>query len=174
MLIAGADNPAIDFNGTRRTWEFELALLVDRPTWIRPLNPRSTFTILFQLNAAFLPFQSDEQTDVGAPSSNAIPRQFRDEATLDNRRAVELLSTLALQTFYWGGSLSPFLAIIWDWSNMPAGELQFFTQYLPTPSLILEPGVRLFWTNGRVVDDRYQVTKNGGRSEFQFKATYQF
>lgn len=172
--IAGAFNPAVDFNGIRRTWEMELALLVDRPTWIRFLNPRATFMTLFQFNASFLPFQDDSQTDVGTPNTNLIPGQFRDQNTLDQRRQVELLSILAMQTFYWGGSLSPLLAVIWDWSNMPAGEIQFFAQYLPTPNVILEPGVRLFWTNGRVADDRYQATKNAGRSEFQLKMTYQF
>jgi hypothetical protein len=53
-------------------------------------------------------------------------------------------------------------------------QWQFFVQYLPTPNLILEPGFRIFWTNKRTVDDRYSIGRMAGRSEVQFKMTYQF
>jgi hypothetical protein len=166
--IASVDDP----RGLRRTWEMEMALLVDRPTWIRPLNPRSTWNVLAQLSASFLPFHEDG--DVGVPNSETIPGQFGDGTRLDRRRQVEMLSIFAMQTFYWGGSLSPLVSMVVDWSNAPAFSWQAFLQYLPRPDVIIEPGVRIFWTDGRVVDDRYQVSKNAGRSEFQLKLTYQY
>jgi hypothetical protein len=166
--IASVDDP----RGLRRTWEMEMALLVYRPTWIRPLNPRSTWNVLAQLSASFLPFHEDG--DVGVPNSETIPGQFGDGTRLDRRRQVEMLSIFAMQTFYWGGSLSPLVSMVVDWSNAPAFSWQAFLQYLPRPDVIIEPGVRIFWTDGRVVDDRYQVSKNAGRSEFQLKLTYQY
>ncbi|MGH7823505.1 MAG: DUF1302 family protein, partial [Candidatus Binatia bacterium] len=176
-------NPAADFPGMRRAWEYEVALLVDRPTWIRFLNPRSTFTTLIQGNLSMIPDRKEVVCnapgdclggDVGIPNANAIPEHFRTEATLDQRRRFEYLTIIAMQTFYWGGSLAPLAAMVVDWNNLPGFEWQIFMQYLPVPSLILEPGVRIFWTNGRTVDDRYGVTQNAGRNELQFKATYQF
>ena len=53
-------------------------------------------------------------------------------------------------------------------------EWQFFVQYLLTPNFIIEPGFRVFWTNGRTVDDRYSIGRMSGRSELQLKTTYQF
>jgi hypothetical protein len=47
-------------------------------------------------------------------------------------------------------------------------------QYLLTPNFIIEPGFRVFWTNGRTVDDRYSIGRMSGRSEVQLKTTYQF
>jgi hypothetical protein len=79
-----------------------------------------------------------------------------------------------MSTFYWGGSLSPLFIWVSDWTNAPGMSWQFFLQYLPTPSVLVEPGVRFFWTNGRTVDDRYSVSRFAGRSELQLKFTYQF
>lgn len=161
-----------DSAGIRRVWEMEMALLIDRPTWIRFLNPRATWTVLAQTNVSFIPFHGDDL--VGAPNSVTIPGQFGDELRFDERRQVEILSLIAMTTFYWGGSLSPLVSMAIDWSNAPGFLWQAFVQYLPRPDIIIEPGVRVFWTDKRTVDDRYQVTKNTGRSEFQLKVTYQF
>jgi len=176
-------NPSTSVPGLRRTWEYEIALLIDRPTWIRWLNRRNTFTTLIQGNLSMIPDRDEVvctapgaclSGDVGIPNANAIPRHFRDEATLDQRRKFEYLTIVAMQTFYWGGSLSPLVAWVSDWTNVPAMEWQVFVQYLPMPDIILEPGVRIFWTGGRTVDDRYSAPKNGGRTELQLKMTYQF
>jgi hypothetical protein len=181
-----------DVPGLRRTWESEIGLLIDRPTWIRFLNPRSTFTVLLQGNLSWVPdrekvtmgtnrFANPPSSaivpisgDVGSPSSDEVAGLFRDELTLDQRVKYEYLTVLALQTFYWGGSLSPLAAWVSNWTHTPAMQWQFFVQYLPTPNLILEPGFRIFWTNKRTVDDRYSIGRMAGRSEVQFKMTYQF
>lgn len=179
-------NPDADFPGMRRTWELEIGLLMDRPTWIRFLNPRATWLLLVQGNLSFVPFVDKVRCtgtppevtctggDVGSPSSNSLPGLFRDEATLDQRVKYEYLTVVAMSTFYRGGSIAPLIAWISNWNHAPAMEWQAFLQFLPRPSLILEPGVRIFWTNGRVVDDRYGVFRHAGRSEAQFKMTYQF
>ncbi len=185
-------NPDPDLPGLRRTWEMEVGLLIDRPTWIRFLNQRATFNLFVQGNLSMVPDREKVTMgvnpfafppssaivpisgDVGSPSSNSVPGLFRDELTLDQRAKYEYLTIVALQTFYWGGSLSP--AVIWvsNWNYAPAMQWQLFVQYLPTPDIILEPGFRIFWTNGRTVDDRYSLGRMAGRSEFQLKATYQF
>jgi hypothetical protein len=176
-------NPDPARPGLRRTWEYEVGLLVDRPTWIRFLNPRSTWTILAQGNLSMVPDREKvvetapgqfSGGDVGAPSSVTIPGQFRDQQKLDQRRRFEYLTLVAMSTFYRGGSIAPLLAWVSDWTNAPAMEWQAFLQILPTPNLIIEPGVRIFWTNGRTVDDRYSVSRMSGRSEIQLKTTYQF
>jgi len=179
-------NPDPNFPGLRRTWEYEAALLIDRPTWIRFLNRRSTFTTLIQGNLSMVPDRDEVRCtgtppfaectggDVGAPSSNAVPGLFRDEATLDQRRRFEYLTIVAMQTFYKGGSVSPLVAWVSDWNNIPAMAWIVTLQYLPTPNFIVEPTLRVFWTNGHTVDDRYSVSRNAGRSELQLKFTYQF
>jgi hypothetical protein len=179
--IANVNSTDPNFPGLRRAWEYEIAVLVDRPTWIRWLNRRSTFTTLIQGNLSFLPDREKvvcsapgvcEGGDVGIPNSNAIPGLLRDEGTLDQRRKFEYLTVVALQTFYWGGALSPLVAWVSDWVEMPAMEWIVSLQYLPWPDLIVEPTLRVFWTNGRTVDDRY--VRFAGRSELQLKFTYQF
>jgi hypothetical protein len=176
-------NPDPKRPGLRRTWEYEIGLLVDRPTWIRFLNPRSTWTVLAQGNLSMLPDREKvveiapgrfSGGDVGAPSSVTIPEQFRDRQTLDQRRRFEYLTLVAMSTFYRGGSIAPLIVWVSDWTNAPAMEFQAFLQLLPTPNLIIEPGFRIFWTNGRTVDDRYSVSRMAGRSEIQLKTTYQF
>ena len=176
-------NPDPDRPGLRRAWEYEIGLLIDRPTWIRFLNPRSTWTVLAQGNLSIVPDREKVVEtapgvftggDVGAPSSVTIPGQFRDQQKLDQRRRFEYLTLVAMSTFYRGGSIAPLLVWVSDWKNAPAMEWQAFLQILPTPNLIIEPGVRIFWTNGRTVDDRYSVSRMSGRSEIQLKTTYQF
>jgi hypothetical protein len=176
-------NPDPKVPGLRRTWEYEVGLLVDRPTWIRFLNPRSTWTVLAQGNLSMIPDRQEviqiapgrfAGGDVGAPSSVTIPGQFRDQAKLDQRRRFEYLTLVAMTTFYRGGSLAPLIGWVSDWTDAPAMEWQAFLQILPTQSLIIEPGFRIFWTNGRTVDDRYSVARMTGRSEIQLKTTYQF
>ncbi len=185
-------NPDPDLPGLRRTWEMEVGLLVDRPTWIRFLNPRATFNLLLQGNLSMVPDRKKVRMgvnpfafppsstivpisgDVGSPSSTSVPGLFRDELTLDQRAKYEYLTILALQTFYWGGSLAPIVVWVSNWNYAPAMQWQLFLQYLPTPNLILEPGFRIFWTNGRTVDDRYSLGRMAGRSELQLKTTYQF
>ena len=183
-------DPAVP--GMRRTWEVEAGLLVDRPTWIRFLNPRSTFNVLLQGNLSMVPDRKKVRTgvnpfafppssvvgpiagDVGSPSSDSVPGLFRDELTLDQRAKYEYLTVLGLQTFYWGGSLSPVVVWVSNWNYAPTMQWQLFLQWLPSPNVILEPGFRIFWTNGRTVDDRYSIGRMAGRSEFQLKMTYQF
>ena len=178
--------------GMRRTWESEIGVLIDRPTWIRFLNPRSTFTVLLQGNLSWVPDREKVTMgtnrfanppsmaivpisgDVGSPSSDEIPGLFRDELTLDQRAKYEYLTVLAISTFYRGGSIAPLVAWVSNWNYAPAMELQFLLQYLFTPDIIIEPGFRIFWTNKRTVDDRYSIGRMGGRSEVQLKMTYQF
>jgi hypothetical protein len=47
-------------------------------------------------------------------------------------------------------------------------------QYLPSPWLILEAQFRTFWTNGKIVFDRFAQGQSGRRDEVILKATYQF
>ncbi|MGH7820281.1 MAG: hypothetical protein ACREQ9_10940 [Candidatus Binatia bacterium] len=55
MPIATADPTG---NGIRRTDVIEAALLLDRPTWIRFLNRRATWSILAQATSPTFPTTS--------------------------------------------------------------------------------------------------------------------
>ena len=151
-----------------------LAMLgFDRPTWIQFLNPRATWLITAQLFVNWIP--DHEDTLVQVPNSSLIPRQFRDEATIDRLKEVELLSTLIFTTFYKGGSVVPVIAIIPQWSYMPTFAFIFGTQWYLTNNLIFTPALRIYTTpNGKVVDEPYGLGRLGKWDEIQLKLTYQF
>ncbi len=171
-------------DGVRRTDVLEGSLLLDRPTWIRFLNSRATWSIFVQANVSYVPDHQALRLDAGGrplagdlgPVANLvpIPGLFRDKPGLDERRRFEPLTVVAATSFYRGGSLVPLFLWLSDWNHAPAMEFATIWQFLPTPSIILEPGIRVFWTNGRAVDDRYLIGALAGRSEIQMKATYQF
>ncbi len=145
----------------------------DRPTWIHFLNPRATWLISFQLFTNWIPNHQDSL--VGVPNSNLIPRQFRDEPSVDRVKGVEMLSTLIFTTFYKGGSVVPAFLIIPQWSYLPTFSFQAGVEWYLTNNLIFTPALRIYTTpKGRAVDEPYGIGRLGKYDEVQAKLTYQF
>jgi uncharacterized protein DUF1302 len=164
---------ATDPNGVVKKDVMLSMLGFDRPTWIQFLNPRATWLITGQLFINWIP--SHEDSMVGVPNSALIPGQFRDQATTDRVKEVEMVSTLIATTFYRGGSIVPVFAIIPQWSYMPTFEFIAGGQIYLTNNLIFTPELRIFTTpHGGVVDEPYGVGRLGKWDEVQLKLTYQF
>jgi hypothetical protein len=170
-------------NGIHRKDLLIGALLLDRQMWIRWLNPRSTFTTLYQVNFLYLPGHDDigfdsgghaVRGDVGLPNAALIPGQFGELDRIDRLKELEIYSVFVLTTFYKGGSLLPLFAWIADWGNAPSMEFQFLLDYYVTNNWILGPGVRIFTNFGRNVDDVLGIGRLSQNDEIQLRMTYQF
>ncbi len=145
----------------------------DRPTWITFLNPRATWLITAQLFVNWIPNHKDSMVQL--PNSSLIPRAFRDEASVDEVKELEMLSTFIATTFYKGGSIVPILAVIPQWSYMPTFAFIAGMDYYATNNLIFTPAVRVYTTpHGRAVDEPYGIGRLGRWDEVQAKITYQF
>lgn len=159
------------------------ALSVDRPTWIRFLNRRSTFLLIGQLNYNFILDHEDVRYDargvpvagdVQAPNLTLVDGLFGDGNRIDRLKEVELLSLFVVTTFYRGGSLIPIFAWINDWSNMPAMEFLLAADYYATNAFIVTPAIRIFSNFGRTVDDPFAIGRLSQNDEVQLRFTYQF
>jgi hypothetical protein len=149
----------------------------DRPTWIRPLNKKTTFFITGQLFTTYM-IQKSKSTigsldlpTLSKPSNQDPPTAYRDDI-----RRWEALMTLAIIGFYKGGSVVPSLVylldpvnsysqeVVWgvDWFVTPNVAVNLAQRFLinPTKELNFEP-----WGLGGL---------NSGRSETELKITYQF
>jgi hypothetical protein len=159
------------------------AFNIDRPTWIRFLNPRSTFTTIAQANFVWNPeyerFHTDAAGkplggDVGTPNATLIPGLYGDQNRVDTLNELELLTLFVMTTFYRGGSLVPLFAWISDWGNAPSMEFIFAFDFYFNNNLYVEPALRLFTNFGRNVDDPFGVGRLSEWDELQLKLTYQF
>ena len=149
----------------------------DRPTWIRPLNKKTTFFITGQLFTTYM-IQKAKST-IGSLDLPTISKQVNQDpprAYRDDIRRWEALMTLAIIGFYRGGSVVPSMVylldpvnsysqeVVWgvDWFLTPNFAVNLAQRFLinPTKELNFEP-----WGLGGL---------NGGRSETELKFTYQF
>lgn len=115
--------------------------------------------------------------DVHLPFTDLIPGAFGDNELnrIDRLKEFEILSLLAINTLYKGGSVAPTLVWLNDWANAPSMAWFFFVDYYWTNNLIFTPGFKIFTTFGQNnVNDPWNVGRSKGRSELQFRATYQF
>jgi hypothetical protein len=175
-------------NGTKKKEVILGALNFDRPTWIRFLNPRSTWLVIGQLNFNYIRHHEKihqigtDSTgaplfdgDVGLPNSEAVPELVDGgPARLDQLKELELLSILATTSFYRGGSIGPLLAWVNDWGNAPSMAFIASVDYLPTPNLIVTPAIRIFTNFGRIADEPWGIGRLSQWDEVQLKLTYQF
>ena len=167
----------------------------DRPTWIRPLNPKSTILILGQFfwhrllnnpdvecndpNEKLPCANSGQgkgfrgQFSTSGIATTGIPGR---DAFIDKIRDWELLATLTATTFYRGGKFVPFLVYIIDPVNSYNQEVMWFADYFLTNNLILNLSQRFFInTTSRPAFETWGVGgTNRGRSETGIKLTYTF
>ena len=170
-------------NGVKKKDFIVGAFNVDRQTWIRPLNKRTTFTTIFQANFVYntqyekFRVGADGQPyagDIGTPSSTLIPRLYGDLDRIDKANELELLTLFVITTFYKGGTVVPLFGWISDWGNAPSMEFLFLVDWYLTNNFFIEPGLRIFTNFGRNVDDPFGIGRLSEWDEFQLKATWQF
>jgi len=181
-------------NGIRKTDQVLSAIGFDRPTWIRWLNPRSTWTIITQADINWFPdhhsiktgpspfIQDNGKTifldgDTALPNSTLLSGAFGDRdlnTHVDRLKGVEAVLILAMTSFYRGGTFVPTIAVITDLANFPSNEFSVSFDYLPSNNIILTPALRIFTNYGRNVDEPWGVGRFSQNDEVQLKATYQF
>jgi hypothetical protein len=170
-------------NGVKKKDFVVGAFNIDRQTWIRPLNKRTTFTTVFQANFVYNTQHEDFRVgadgqpyagDIGTPSSTLIPRLYGDLDRIDKANELELLTLFVITTFYKGGTVVPLFGWISDWGNAPSMEFLFLVDWYLTNNFFIEPGLRIFTNFGRNVDDPFGIGRLSEWDEFQLKATWQF
>ena len=176
----------------RDMWKGMIAF--DRPTWIRPLNRKATFLVLGQFFWHYLldnpgitcKFPNSPGRPCGG-SANPQTGGFRGTFStsglttggapvIDKVRDWELLTTLAMTTFYRGGKLVPFLIYVLDPVNKFNMEVIWMADYFVTNDLILSLSQRYFinTTEAPVYETWGVGGLNRGRSETGLRVTYQF
>jgi len=167
----------------------------DRPTWIKPLNRKSTFLMLGQF---FWHYLLDNPNilcrsgmkncgTAGNPQLKGFRGQFSTSGIqptgipglspfIDKVRDWEALVTFAATTFYRGGKFVPFLVYIIDPVNSYNQEVYWFFDYYVTNDIILNLAQRYFInTVSHPVFESWGVAGiNRGRSETSIRLTYQF
>lgn len=160
----------------------------DRPTWIRWLNRRSTWTIVGQLGLNWIPDHeplhragtipgtsvANFAGDVGVPLTTLVPEFVDGNPRLDELKGLEVVSLLAAASFYRGGSVVPQIAWLSDWSYAPSMAFVLSLDYFVTNDLILTPGLSIFTNFGRTVDDAFGIGRLSQWDELKLKVTYQF
>jgi hypothetical protein len=149
----------------------------DRPTWIRPLNKKTTFFITGQLFTTYM-IQKAKSTigalDLPTVSKNVNldpPRAYRDDI-----HRWEMLLTLAIIGFYRGGSVVPSMLYLLDPVNSYSQEVVWGVDWFVTPNF----GVNL--AQRFIINPTKEINfepwglggLNRGRSETALRFVYQF
>ncbi|TMA83062.1 MAG: DUF1302 domain-containing protein [Deltaproteobacteria bacterium] len=174
----------------RDYWKGMIAF--DRPTWIRSLNKKTTFFITGQWFIHHIIHNKDTLTTaLDLPTAGARSRPFcggppdrpctdpNGNGTFrDDVRSWESLVTLAIFTFYKGGSVVPLLGIIYDPVNSNSTYPFWNLDYLVTPNVIVNLTQRYFIPGQsdkqKGVFDPWLLGTQRGRSETSLRLTYQF
>ncbi len=190
------DRPALPGIRRKNMWKGMIAF--DRPTWIKPVNKKSTVFITGQFfwhylvnnpscNAqivANLPSAAKKKIGsclVGGLDLPSTPRlgntpdapSFRDKI-----RDWESLFTLAAFTFYRGGSIVPVAGMAVDWVNQWSMEPFWTVTYVVRDDFVLNVAQRYFVTPKGRSTPIFETWGLGGlnnsRSETELVLTYQF
>lgn len=149
----------------------------DRLTWIKLLNPATTFFITDQLfwNVWVTDFNKNLRGIPFLPTPSRNPKNPAALTDTDRLKHQEFLATLAIATFYRGGTLNPSVAVLHDLENTTDAFILSADWFL-TNQIIFTPQLRIFttWGQGTVDDPWFAGGRNAGRSELGFKMTYQF
>jgi hypothetical protein len=173
--------------GTTRKDYWKGMIAFDRPTWIRSLNKKTTFFITGQWFIHHIMHNEDTLTTaLDLPTAGRRPRPFcggpPDKPCADNFRddvrSWESLVTLAIFSFYKGGSVVPLLGIIYDPVNSNSLYPFWNLDYLLTPNFIVNLTQRYFIPGQSDVQkgvfDPWLLGTQRGRSETSLRLTYQF
>jgi hypothetical protein len=178
--------------GTTRKDYWKGMLAFDRPTWIRSLNKKTTFFITGQWFIHHIMHNEDTLTTaLDLPTAGARARPFcggppdkpctdpsGNGSYRDDVRSWESLITLAIFTFYRGGSVVPLLGFIYDPVNSNSMYPFWNLDYLVTPNFIVNLTQRYFIPGQSDVQkgvfDPWLLGTQRGRSETALRLTYQF
>ncbi len=171
-------------NGLNKKDVISAQLLLDRQTWIRSLNQRSTFTTLLQTTVVWLPDHQGVKVnpttgvaidgDVGIPNSALVPKALGELDRIDKLKEFEWFMLLAMTNFYRGGTVVPLVAVISDMGNAPSLEFLGLLDLYPTNNFIIELQGRLITNFGRNVDEPFGIGRYSQYDEVGLKLTYQF
>lgn len=178
--------------GTTRKDMWKGMIAFDRPTWIRALNKKTTFFITGQWFLHHIMHNEDTLTTaLDLPTAGARSRPFcgSDKFTpcndpngngnfRDDVRSWESLVTLAIFTFYKGGSVVPLLGLIYDPVNSNSVYPFWNLDWVITPNVIMNLSQRYFIPGQSDVQkgvfDPWLLGTQRGRSETALRLTYQF
>ena len=178
--------------GTTRKDYWKGMIAFDRPTWIRPLNKKTTFFITGQWFIHHIMHNEDTLTTaLDLPTAGIRGRPFcgSDKFTpctdpngngsfRDDVRSWEMLITLVAFTFYKGGSVVPLGGIIYDPINSHSLYPFFNLQWVVSPNFIVDISERIFIPGQpdvqKGVFDPWLLGSQRGRSETAIRLTYQF
>jgi hypothetical protein len=186
------DNPSLPGVTKKNMWKGMIAF--DRPTWIKPLNKKSTVFITGQMFWHYLVNNPDCQAQIVAnlaPEARVrqgsclvggldLPSSARNSAQSfrDKIRDWETIFTLAAFTFYRGGSIVPVLGIAVDPVNQYSMEPFWTIDYVVRDDLVLNIAQRYFVTprghHTPIFETWGLAGLNAGRSETSLRVTYQF
>ncbi len=166
-------DPFLPGNTRRDMWKAMIAF--DRPTWIRPLNKKTTFFITGQYFIHHIMHNSDDLVGpLDIPSAGTLGRQPIDSYR-DNIRSWEMLFTFAIFSFYKGGSVVPIFVYVLDPINSYSMEAMWTVDYFVTPNFAVNLSQRFFAHIGSRPFDPWLLSASGaGRSETGLRLTYQF
>jgi len=166
-------SPFLPGNTRRDMWKAMLAF--DRPTWIRSLNKKTTFFITGQYFIHHIMHNSDDLVGpLDIPSAGSFGRLVADSYR-DDIRSWEMLTTLAIFTFYKGGSVVPMFVYVLDPINSYSMEVIWYLDWYVTPNFAVNLSQRYFAHVGSRPFDPWLLAASGaGRSETGLRLTYQF
>jgi hypothetical protein len=149
----------------------------DRPTWIRPLNRKTTFFLTGQFFWTYL-IQKANST-IGALDLPTVTRPLNQEPAIayrDDVRRWEALITFAALGFYRGGSLAPAIVYLLDPVNSYSQEFVWGVDWFVTPNFAVNLAQRYFINPKRELNfEPWGLAGlNRGRSETGLRLTYQF
>jgi hypothetical protein len=186
------DNPSLPGVRKKNMWKGMIGL--DRPTWIRPLNRRSTVFLSGQFFWHYLvnnpSCRAQEVAQLLAPQRAKVgsclvggldlPSSGRNSAVSfrDKIRDWEALFTLAAFTFYRGGSVLPVAGMVVDPVNQFTIGAFWSLDYLVRDDFAVNLAQRYFITprghHTPIFDGWGLASMSTGRSETSLRFTYQF
>ncbi|MEB2285666.1 MAG: hypothetical protein OZ922_13390 [Myxococcales bacterium] len=178
--------------GTTRKDMWKGMIAFDRPTWIRSLNKKTTFFITGQWFLHHIMHNEDSLASAldlptagarsrpfcGAPSNKPCTDPRGNGSFRDDVRSWESLVTLAIFTFYKGGSVVPLLGMLYDPVNSNSLYPFWNVDWVVTPNFIVNLTQRYFIPGQSDVQkgvfDPWLLGTNRGRSETALRFSYQF
>lgn len=163
MILDENDIPVPSgFLGVKKSDAWQGFVGVDRPTWIRTLNRRTTFFVTSQVFWQYIPEGTSRFQGQISPT--------------DKVRNWEVVGTLAASTVYWKGTLLPIAFLVVDPVNHSSSQFGWVVDYYITPSVILRLAQSYFFSPGfgGQIDETWGL---GGlyrrRDETVMRLTYQ-
>jgi Protein of unknown function (DUF1302) len=149
----------------------------DRPTWIRPLNKKTTFFLTGQFFWNYMIEKS--KSTIGGLDLPTVTRPLNQDPAIAYRDDIhrwEMLFTFAILGFYRGGSVVPSMVYLLDPVNSYSQEVVWGVDYFITPNFAVNLAQRYLINPTKEVNfEPWGLGGlNAGRSETGLRFTYQF